>query len=323
MHEVLHELGFLDADAGLVHGGGRRGQGRLLEADERFLEGALLLFGDAAAAQVDGAGVGEILVHLEPAEQLLERRALAHGEARRAGNGARGAHHDGAAGLVGQELHHVLVLKDEGLEFGNAEVAVEGFAVAGAGHAGVGGGRQEPAGAKQACARAPAAGELVAGRLAQQAKAADAGALFAHEHHVARLHADAGQRAGGDEAVEVHGSNDAAVALDLDPAVGALGGQDAARAVEIVHDAVVGAAGVAAGLGHVAGHEDCHGLGVEQVGVDVHVAREDRGELLLDGALELAVLEAAHAHRTNFGDEDVALLVDHEHVVVGHRAPDA
>lgn len=221
------------------------------------------------------------------------------------------------------ELHDILIMQGEGFEFRHSHIGVVFGAIAGPGHTDVTGTGQRPGDLDQAGPADFAGIEFVEGRLADQACGGDAHAPVSHEDDVTVLELDFGQIPVGQEVIEVDVGHDALAALDHDVAEAAAFGSDTAGPVQIIEDGILLPARITAGIEHMPCHEDGHGLGTHQIGVDLDVGSEDRGDLVLDGALQLGVAEPAHADGTNFGHEDVALLIDDKDVVIGEGTPGA
>ena len=214
-------------------------------------------------------------------------------------------------------------MQGEGFEFRHGHVGMVFGTVTGPGHADVTGTGQRPGDLDQAGAANLAGIEFVEGWLADQACGGDAHASVTHEDDITILELNLGKIPVGQEVIEVDVGHDALAALDHDVAEAAAFGSDTAGPVQVVEDGILLPTGITTGIEHMARHEDGHGLGAHQIGVDLDVGSEDRRDLVLDGALQLGVAESAHADGTNFGHEDVALLIDDKDVVIGKGTPGA
>ena len=72
----------------------------------------------------------------------------------------------------------------------------------------------------------------------------------------------------------------------------------------------------------MAGHKDRHRLRTHQICIELDIGRKDRRNLILDGALQLCVAEAAYCDGTDLRYKDVTLLIHNKDIVIGKGPPD-
>ena len=152
---------------------------------------------------------------------------------------------------------------------------------------------------------------------------ADALGAWRHEDDVAIGELYQWHGAVEQKVVEVDGGAHLGAAFDLHGEKAAAFQVDAASLIEIVEQAVHAGAVVQAGPHDVAADVDAHGLGGGEAGVAEDVGAEHAAHGGFDLLLQVFVGDAEHLHGADLGQEDIALGIHGEHVVVGKSAPQA
>ena len=128
-------------------------------------------------------------------------------------------------------------------------------------------------------------------------------------------------RPSSEEVVEIDRDEQLSLSQHSDVAIAAALGVDTAGPVEEVQQGIRRDAAEAARARYVAGHEDADRLRSVETRVDVHVVGVDGGDGLRDAPLDLAVARAEQLHRTDGGQEDIALPIDDQALVEVGGAP--